>query len=90
MNDVDPLAVGLRGFRVRELILPILQRSAIPWEIISGPRKMAHIVSVRHEVYYTLKKAGYSNVKAGEICNRDPTTIINGARRHKEKCSEGC
>jgi len=86
MNDF--LVAGLRGFKVREAVIPILEKTMIPWSVITGPRRFAHIVSVRHEIFYTLRELGFSYPRIGTICNREATTVISGVLRHKERMNE--
>jgi len=82
------LTAGLRGFKVREVVTPILEKSNVPWSVITGPRRFPHIVSVRREVFSALRGLGYSLTKIGLICNREHTTVLIGLRRHKEKMNE--
>lgn len=85
MTDVDTLAIGLRGFRVREVVIPVLKKYSIPWEMIIGPRKYGHLISVRHEIFHVLREHGYSYGKISIICKRDHSTIMHGVKRHKER-----
>lgn len=82
------LTEGLRGFKAREAVTPILERSKVPWSVVTGPRRFPHIVSVRREVFSALRDLGYSLTKIGLICNREHTTVLIGLRRHKEKMNE--
>lgn len=89
MTEIEPLALGLRGFRVRELLIPILKKYSMPWEMIVGPRRYGHLISVRHEIFYVLRAEGYSYGKISIICKRDNSTIIHGVKRHKERSLGG-
>ena len=82
------LTAGLRGFRVREAVTPILEKSGVPWSVITGPRRFPHIVSVRHEIFVVLRELGFSYTKIGMICNREHTTVIHGVRRYMERMNE--
>jgi len=86
MNDY--LIAGLRGFKVRETVIPILERSGVPWSAITGPRRFPHIVSVRYEIFNALREIGCSYPKIGIICNREHTTVLHGVRRHRETMNE--
>ena len=82
------LSIGLRGFKAREAVIPILDRTGLSWSELTAHNRLRHIVSVRYEVFYVLRSLGYSYTKIGEICSRDHTTIIHGVAAHKEKINE--
>lgn len=86
---MSELAAGLRGFKVREAVIPILERTGMKWETIISRRRFPHIVSVRHEIFFTLREMGCSLVKIGLICEREHTTVMHGIEKHKEKLNEG-
>lgn len=85
MTSVDPLAVGLRGFKVREVVIPILHKHSMPWEMIIAHKRACHLIAPRQEVFYALHQAGFSYYKIGAICDRDHATIMYGVRKHKER-----
>lgn len=85
MTGVDTLAIGLRGFKVREVVFPILQKYSMPWEMITAHKRASHLIAPRQEVFYALRQAGFSYYKIGMICDRDHATIMYGVRKHKER-----
>ena len=89
MTDVDSLAIGLRGFKVRDVVIPILHKHSMPWEMIVARKRACHLIAPRQEVFYALHRAGFSYYKIGAICNRDHATIMYGVRKHKERTLEG-
>jgi chromosomal replication initiation ATPase DnaA len=85
MIEVDPLAVGLRGFKVREVVIPILHKYALPWEMIVAHKRACHLIAPRQEIMYVLRMAGFSFGKIAIICDRDHATIMYGVKKHKER-----
>ena len=84
----DDLSVGLRGFKTRDAVIPILKRTGLHWFEVVARTRGSHVVSVRQEIFFVLRSLGYSYPRIGEICKRDHTTIIHGVAAHKEKLNE--
>lgn len=84
MSDgFEPLAVGLRGIQTRNIVIPILKKYGVDWQTIIGPRKFAHILILRYEVYKALYDKGYSSMRIGKICNRDHTTVLHTLKKFR-------
>lgn len=80
----EPLAQGLRGFKVREIVIPILKRYGLPWKAAMKKRRYPHIVSVRREIMVALRKQGMSLCQIGDVCGCHHTTVLHNIRRHQE------
>jgi hypothetical protein len=76
---------GLKRDRIRAIILPILRRRNLTWEMIRGQNRHGPIVRGRSEVFFALVSNGYGFAETGRICGRDHTTVIHGVRRWKDR-----
>lgn len=76
---------GLKRDRIRSIILPILRRRNLTWEMIRGQNRHGPIVRGRSEVFFALVSNGYGFAETGRICGRDHTTVIHGVRRWKDR-----
>jgi chromosomal replication initiation ATPase DnaA len=88
MNDLlveEPLAVGLRGYKAREAVIPILKKYCISWAEAIKSKRHAHIVTVRYEIFYALRGTGMSLPQIGDLCGRHHTTILHGIKRQEER-----
>ena len=47
----ESLAVGLRGYKAREAVIPILKKYSISWAEAMKSKRHAHIVTVRYEIF---------------------------------------
>lgn len=86
----EPLAVGLRGIQTRSIVIPILRKYGVDWQTITGPRKFAHLLVPRYEVYKALYDKGYSSSRIGKICNRDHTSVLHALKKFRSMESEDC
>jgi len=76
---------GLKRDRIRRIILPILRKRNMTWDIIRGQGRHGPIVRARSEVFFALVSNGYGFAETGRICCRDHTTVIHGVRKWKER-----
>ena len=76
---------GLKRDRIRRIILPILRKRDMTWDIIRGQGRHGPIVRARSEVFFALVSNGYGYAETGRICCRDHTTVIHGVRKWKER-----
>lgn len=76
---------GLKRDRIRAIVLPILRKRDVTWEIIRGQNRHGPIVRARAEVFFALISNGYGYAETGRICGRDHTTVIHGVRKWKER-----
>lgn len=52
---------------------------------LTGPKRAALIARARQEAYAAMLDAGYSSTQAGRFFDRDHTTVLEGAARHRER-----
>jgi chromosomal replication initiation ATPase DnaA len=83
-EDKEPLAVGLRGFKVREAIIPILKRYELPWSAVIKKRKYPQILSVRREAMLALRDQGMSLSQISNVFGCHHTTVLHGLRKYQE------
>ena len=88
MESFEPLAVGLRGFKTRSIVIPVLKKYNMDWETVISHRRIQHLIIPRYEVYKALRDNGYSFLRIGEICNRDHTSILYALRKYRSMVSE--
>ena len=76
---------GLKRDRIRAIVLPILRKRDVTWEIIRGQNRHGPIVRARAEIFFALISNGYGFAETGRICGIDHTTVIHGVRKWKER-----
>lgn len=57
----------------------------MPWGVIIGTCKLAHVVRVRHAAMVALRQCGWSLGDVGYVFHRDHTTIIHAGPRADQK-----
>jgi len=79
----EPLAVGLRGFKVRQAIIPILKRYELPWSAVIKKRKYPQILAVRREAMLALREQGMSLPQIASVFCVHHTTAMRSLRKQQ-------
>jgi len=87
-QSTEPLATGLRGFKVRETVIPILKRYGLPWSAVIKKRRYPQILTVRCEVMFALREQGMSLCQIADICGFHHTTVMHSIKKHQRKNNE--
>lgn len=73
------------GPNVRRVVLPILEKHKLPWELVTSRRRKAPIVACRHEIFAELKRElRWSASRIARLCGRDHTTVIYALRKYRK------
>jgi hypothetical protein len=85
-REPDPVLVGLRGFKCRALLRPILVKHKMTWQQAIAKRKLKPYLLVREDIYGALHTAGWSLPRIGALVGgRDHTTVMYSLNKWKQR-----
>ena len=86
MNEPDPILIGLRGFKCRGLLRPVLVRHNMTWQQAIARRRTKEYILVREDIYGALRLAGWSLPQIGKLVGgRDHTTIVHSLKKWEQR-----
>lgn len=69
------------------IINKVASEHGVTFEDVMGNSRMQHVIYARHECFNALQNAGLSSSQVGRLMGRDHTTVLHGAKRHRERAS---
>jgi chromosomal replication initiation ATPase DnaA len=86
MNEPDPILIGLRGYKSREIIRPILVRHNMTWQQAIAKCRHKEYLLVREDIYGALRMAGLSLPQIGRVVGgRDHTTVFHSLKKWEQR-----
>lgn len=76
------------GPNARRVVLPLLEKHKVDWDLILSRSRKHPVVACRHEIFIELKKElRWSASRIGKLCGKDHTTVLHALKKRAIECS---
>jgi hypothetical protein len=82
---VELTRTAIRDHAARAILDQVAAAHLIPVDDIVGIGRTRRVVEARHATMAALLDAGFSSPQAGQVLDRDHTTVLAGARAHRRR-----